>query len=69
MQELTYPHILESETCLGSAMAPNAYPGKREASNTESKQVEEEELTPYVIVGEINIGKRSFATVYKGYHK
>lgn len=49
-------------------MAPNAPPARRETSSTaEIKQAEEEELRPYVIVGDI--GKGSFATVYKGYHE
>ncbi|KAF9456734.1 other/ULK/ULK protein kinase [Collybia nuda] len=49
-------------------MAPNAPPARRERSNTaDLKPAEEEELRPYVIVGDI--GKGSFATVYKGYHE
>jgi serine/threonine-protein kinase ULK/ATG1 len=49
-------------------MAPNAPTTRRASSNaTDSKQAEEEELRPYVIVGDI--GKGSFATVYKGYHE
>jgi serine/threonine-protein kinase ULK/ATG1 len=35
--------------------------------NTSEKQREDEELRPYISVA--NIGKGSFATVYKGYHE
>jgi serine/threonine-protein kinase ULK/ATG1 len=38
------------------------------ASSASASRIEEdEELRPYVVVGDI--GKGSFATVYKGYHE
>ncbi|RDB17199.1 Serine/threonine-protein kinase ATG1 [Hypsizygus marmoreus] len=51
-------------------MPPTPPPSKRGASSntsTASKRAEDEEVRPYVIVGDI--GKGSFATVYKGYHE
>ncbi|KAF8624651.1 hypothetical protein AX17_006982 [Amanita inopinata Kibby_2008] len=52
-------------------MAPSPLPpaARRAASTTgqTSKYAEDEEVRPYVIVGDI--GKGSFATVYKGYHE
>ncbi|KII91572.1 hypothetical protein PLICRDRAFT_156776 [Plicaturopsis crispa FD-325 SS-3] len=49
-----------------------APPAKRTSSTTSgrlqaNKQAEDEEVRPYVVVAEI--GKGSFATVYKGYHE
>jgi serine/threonine-protein kinase ULK2 len=41
--------------------------GSRKAADRQEQQAEGEELRPYVIVS--NIGKGSFATVYKGYHE
>ncbi|KAG5644471.1 hypothetical protein DXG03_008295 [Asterophora parasitica] len=51
-------------------MASSAPPTKRGSSSTAaaaSKWSEDDEVRPYVIVGDI--GKGSFATVYKGYHE
>jgi serine/threonine-protein kinase ULK2 len=38
-----------------------------ERTHSSSKRLEDEELRPYVIVGDL--GKGSFATVYKGYNE
>jgi serine/threonine-protein kinase ULK2 len=46
-------------------MASNAHSSKRTTSAT--NDVDDDEIRPYVIVAEI--GKGSFATVYKGYHE
>ncbi|GLB39603.1 putative protein with domain of unknown function (DUF3543) [Lyophyllum shimeji] len=51
-------------------MAPASPQYKRNSSSSASaapKREEDEEVRPYVIVGDI--GKGSFATVYKGYHE
>ena len=50
-------------------MAPTAQSSKRTTStnSNSTNDVDDEELRPYVIVGDI--GKGSFATVYKGYHE
>ncbi|KAG6840395.1 hypothetical protein C0991_006990 [Blastosporella zonata] len=49
-------------------MAPTGHvQGRGQATNTTSKRAEDDEVRPYVIVGDI--GKGSFATVYKGYHE
>ncbi|TFY50358.1 hypothetical protein EVG20_g11565 [Dentipellis fragilis] len=49
-------------------MAPSVAPSaKRTLSSTSGRRAEDEELRPYVIVGDL--GKGSFAVVYKGYHE
>ncbi|KAF8064901.1 other/ULK/ULK protein kinase [Lyophyllum atratum] len=51
-------------------MAPSSPQYKRGSSSSAAatpKRAEDEEIRPYVIVGDI--GKGSFATVYKGYHE
>ncbi|KAG6915940.1 hypothetical protein DXG01_009206 [Tephrocybe rancida] len=51
-------------------MTPTAHGrsrGQNSMANTPSKRAEDDEVRPYVIVGDI--GKGSFATVYKGYHE
>jgi len=50
-------------------MPPTAQSSKRTTSTNggASNDVDDEEVRPYVIVGDI--GKGSFATVYKGYHE
>ncbi|KAG6829718.1 hypothetical protein H0H87_010424 [Tephrocybe sp. NHM501043] len=48
-------------------MTPTTHVQSRGQSSTTSKRVEDDEVRPYVIVGDI--GKGSFATVYKGYHE
>ena len=45
-------------------MAPSAAPTPQ---RTSSKRPEDDEVKPYVLVGDL--GKGSFATVYKGYHE
>ena len=37
------------------------------ASSSSTRQTDDEELRPFVLAGEL--GKGSFATVYKGYHE
>lgn len=50
-----------------------AIPAKRTSSNSDRqttlphRRVEDEEVRPYVIVSDL--GKGSFATVYRGYHE
>ncbi|TFY79857.1 hypothetical protein EWM64_g4154 [Hericium alpestre] len=48
-------------------MAPSAASVQRGPSTSASRWVEDEEIKPYVFVGEL--GKGSFAIVYKGYHE
>jgi len=56
-------------------MAPSAAPpapvkqtsGANSEKPTVYKRVEDEEVKPYVIVSDL--GKGSFATVYRGYHE
>lgn len=50
-------------------MTPTAHSSKhtKSTNNGTTNDVDDEEVRPYVIVGDI--GKGSFATVYKGYHE
>ncbi|TFK32395.1 other/ULK/ULK protein kinase [Crucibulum laeve] len=50
-------------------MSPGVPPTTRTTSShfANSRQIEDEEVRPYVITGDL--GKGSFATVYKGYHE
>ncbi|KAG6887596.1 hypothetical protein C0995_014130 [Termitomyces sp. Mi166 len=48
-------------------MVPTAHTYTHAPASTSLKRTEDDEVRPYVIVGDI--GKGSFATVYKGYHE
>jgi serine/threonine-protein kinase ULK/ATG1 len=63
--ELVCEHLLSGAQ--HSVMPPTPTRTTSSASGSASASQEDEELRPYIIVSDI--GKGSFATVYKGYHE